>query len=246
MRLPIALALLLALAACGEQPEQREASAPSSASPAPALRPMGSPAGAARPDLAKCERLDPAEREAGGREAPLPIPPQFAAFAAADMDHVAVSTQAGATICADARYQDSALDFRTYQDGRFLGYAWYGYEANGFQLFDRAGEGKVIDTGAAPVFSPSGKRFGSVEWSASGFGALNAVLVMEVLPGGLKELTRFEQLPELSGDWHIERWRGEDCFELTAEIEAKPSPFMMRRTANGWALSAAPQGCPAG
>ena len=238
------LALLLALAGCEEAAKQDAAPTPSPAAtiqPAPAV-----PVKLAKPDLAKCERLDPVDTEGMERKGPLPIPARFTAFAATDMDHVAVTTLAGATLCADARYHDSAQDFATYQDGRFIGYAWFGYEANGFQLFDRAGQGLAIDTGAAPVFAPSGKRFASVEWSPSGFGALNAVLVMDVLPGGLKELARFEQLPELSGNWRIERWRGEDCFELSAEIDEARQRFIMRKGASSWTFAPAPQGCPAG
>jgi hypothetical protein len=129
------------------------------------------------------------------RGRPLAIPAKYAAYVAADRDHVAVATLTGATLCVDARYQESAQDFRDFADGRFFGYAWFGYEANGFQLFDRAGKGTAIDTGAEPVFSPAGKRFGSVEWSESGFGALNAVLVMQVLPDGLKELRASSNCP---------------------------------------------------
>lgn len=245
MRIAAGLAALLALAGCGKAAE-RNAAPPPSATAIPQAAPTAPPAPAAGPDLAQCERLAPAEAEGMERTGPLPIPAKFAAFAAADRDHVAVTTLAGATLCADARYHDTAQDFRTFGDGRFFGYGWFGYEANGFQLFDRAGTGTAIDTGAAPVFSPAGKRFGSVEWSASGFGALNAVLVMEVLPGGLKELARFEQLPELSGDWRIERWRGEDCFELTAEIEQGRQRFTMRKGPGGWAFAPSPRGCPAG
>jgi hypothetical protein len=92
----------------------------------------------------------------------------------------------------------------------------------------------------------SGKRFASAEWSPSGFGALNAVLVMDVLPDTIREAARFEQLPELSANWRIERWRGEDCFELSAEIDEARQRFTMRRGPGGWAFAPAPQGCPAG
>ena len=151
-----------------------------------------------------------------------------------------------------------ADDFRQFGAGRFIGYSWFGYEANGFQLFDRAGKGTDIDTGAAPVFSPSGQRFGSVEWSESGFGALNAVLVMQVLPGSLKELARFEQLPEGMADWRLDRWQGEDCFEVSVvapgdypesgEITAQTrrQRFAVSQGAKGWTIDPAPKGCPPG
>ena len=238
------LAALLSLTACGEAEKQEAAPTPSTA---PAAQPApAAPVIPAKPDLAKCERLDPIDSEGLERKGPLAIPARYAAFAAANRDHVAVATLGGATLCADARYHDSAQDFASYQDNRFFGYAWFGYEANGFQLFDRAGKGLAIDTGAAPGFSPSGKRLASVEWSPSGFGSLNAVLVMDVLPGSLKELVRYEQLPELSGNWRIEHWRGEDCFELSAEIDEARQRFTMRKDASGWAFVPAPQGCQTG
>ncbi|HOA49834.1 MAG TPA: hypothetical protein PKJ55_10360 [Novosphingobium sp.] len=240
-----ALAALLALAGCGpsgeQQPQAPAPETPAAAQPAPLAIKV-----AAKPDLAKCAPLAPIESEGMERKGPLAVPARFEPFAAADMDHVAVTTLGGAMLCADARYHDSAQDFSTFAGERFFGYAWFGYEANGFQLFDRAGKGTALDTGAAPVFSPSGKRFASAEWSPSGFGALNAVLVMDVLPDTIREAARFEQLPELSANWRIERWRGEDCFELSAEIDEARQRFTMRRGPGGWAFAPAPQGCPAG
>lgn len=260
MRRELASAALLALAGCGGGGDKGAAPESPAASAAPSPTASPTPVALAKPDLAKCPRYDPAERAEMERPRgrPLAIPAKYAAYVAADRDHVAVATLTGATLCVDARYQESAQDFRDFADGRFFGYAWFGYEANGFQLFDRAGKGTAIDTGAEPVFSPAGKRFGSVEWSESGFGALNAVLVMQVLPDGLKELARFEQLPERTSDWRLDRWRGEDCFEVSAvapedypesgEITAKTprQRFAVARGAGGWKMTPSTKGCPAG
>src|SRR5688500_1025486 len=47
------------------------------------------------------------------------------------------------------------IDFASYRDGRYLGFAITGYEVGGYTIVDRrsAGEGAAIETGIAPVFS---------------------------------------------------------------------------------------------
>lgn len=237
------------------------AAAPAQAAPTrPAATPPASPLArgkTARPDLRKCEKYGPVKAdETERRTKPLVFPAQFSTYVATDRDHVAVSSFSGRTICIDARFLHSIDNVRQFGNGRFFGYGWYGYEVNGYQLVDRAGNGALLDTGAMPVFSPSGSRLGAVEWSEAGFGMLNAVLVADVLPGEVSEVARIEQLPQYFADWRFDRWQGEECFEISAmkyddawaqdgsfNANAPRQKYKVFRSVKGWRLSPAPKGC---
>jgi hypothetical protein len=211
------LVLALGLAGCGSE-----------GAPAPAATQMPTPtptvasaivaANAAQPDLATCPafKIDADSAMERQRDKPLVFPATVAKIVATDFDRVAVSTLGGKTLCIDARYQEAIADAALTADKRFFGYGWSGYEAYGYILADRARDGAEFETGAKPVFSASGKRLASVEWSESGFGGLNGVLVMAVEPDRLRELGRIENLPEGYTDWRFDRWVRNGCFTLSA------------------------------
>ncbi|MGH6786160.1 MAG: hypothetical protein ACREBO_04960 [Novosphingobium sp.] len=167
------------------------------------------------PDLKACERFT---REEGDpelqRTRPLPLPASFKGLARADMDHIAVVTVAGNTLCLDTRFIDEISGAKASPDRRFLAFEWSGYEAYGYILFDRSGRGQVLETGIAPLAPPTGRRFAAIDLSVSAFGGLNAFAVWDILPVGLREAARVSDgLP--SGDWRLEGWSGDACINLS-------------------------------
>lgn len=238
---------LLALTACSGQsgsdsPASDAASdaAAAMSDAAPALTPVP-----VRADLARCERYKIEEGEMERqRTKPLAFPAAFKDIVATDRDHVAVATLDGGTVCIDARWQDSIHHTALSKDGRLLGYGWDGYEAFGYQLIDRAGKGQVIETGTAPLSSPSGRRLASIDWSESGFGGLNGFGVWEVQPGTVKRLALIsDNLPP--GDWRLLEWSGENCVGLTllpidavpnedGSLSRVPRDFWFASAANHW------------
>jgi hypothetical protein len=244
-------ALLLACAACqrGTAPTDTASVAPAANVPAPAAPAAKASAAAPQADLATCETYPASDSEERQRTKPLPIPARFAAIMRSDMDHLAVTTLAGGTLCIDARWTDNTSAMTLSADGRFVSFDWGGYEAFGHMLVDRAGRGKSIDTGAAPIFSPSRKLLAAVEQSASGFGALNAFAVWQVGAQSLTEVAMIDQLPRME-DWRIDKWSGDGCIELSAvtfenvpddnaALKDAPREHFTARAGKGWTLAPA-------
>ena len=250
----LAMATLAGLAACGTGGNQPAAAATAASS---ATTPPPGAVQAVRPDLSRCEKFKPESGEdLRQRDKPLVFPPEMAALVATDRDHIAVATLGGTTLCIDARWQDSIDEPVLSKDGRFLAWGWNGYESYGYELIDRSGAGQEVDTGDKPVPSPSGQRLASVEWSESAFGSLNGVLVLQVLPQGLKELVRIEDLPGEMADWRLDAWHGEDCFAVSAvrwadfpesgavTPETPRQHFAVTRQGVRWSVAPAAHGCP--
>lgn len=212
---------------------------------------------AAAPDLRACplqQHTDMSERQ---RKKPLPVPGALSALVRSDMNNYAVLTLSGGTVCVDTRFvEDTQGDLALSPDKRFLSFTWEGYESGGYMLVDRSGKGQVVETGAPPTFSPSGKRLAAVEWSESGFGSLNGFAVWHVEPEGLKQLALLEDIPGMAS-WKIDRWSGEDCVELSGvptdkvpddprEIDSAPHTHFAARPAGAtWKLAPSPRGCAA-
>jgi hypothetical protein len=170
---------------------------------------------AAAPDIAACPEPEMRDAYMLQRTKPLAVPRAFAGMIRADMNRYAVSTLGGGTVCVDTRdMEGTAEDHALSADKRFLSFTWQGYETGGHIVVDRSGAGQVVETGAEPSFSPSGKRFAAIEWSESGFGALNAFGAWQVEPEGVKTLALIEDMPAMTA-WKIDRWVGEDCIELS-------------------------------
>ncbi len=106
-------------------------------------------------------------------------------------------------------------------------------------------------------FSPSRGRLAAIEISESGFGSLNAFLVMQVEATGLRQLAKLEDIP-LHVDWRIDSWAGENCINLSAVPQsrvpenwndlpkARRDRYVARPGAKGWTLVPAQgRGCPA-
>lgn len=210
---------------------------------------------AAAPDPSACPEPEMRDAYAIQRTKPLAVPAAVAPVMRADMYRYAVSTLAGGIVCVDTRdMEDTQEDHALSADRRFLTFTWQGYETGGYVVVDRNGAGQVVETGAEPVFSPSGQRLAAVEWSESGFGTLNAFAVWEVEPEGLKEVAKIEDIPPMA-TWKIDRWAGDHCVELSAvpfdqvpddprEIDGAPrTRFAARLVDGGWKLRPSPIGC---
>jgi len=217
---------------------------------------MAAPALAKAPDLATCPRPSPENPGERQRTRPLPVPTALAGVLRASVLNYAVATLDGATLCIDTSWMESAETIALLGNGRFLSFDWMGYESFGHKLVDRTGKGQVIDTGVAPVFSPSRARLAAADLSESGFGALSAFAVWQVTPTGLRQIAQVTEVPEML-DWRIDGWAGEDCVKLSAipfdkapqdddYAKAPRNRFIARNVRGGWRIGPAAKGsCPA-
>ena len=179
-------------------------------------------AGTALPDLASCPKSEMVDEDYRERKTPIPLPPAFAGMAATDMDHLAVSTWSGDTVCVDMGWTEMIENPKASPDGRFLAFDWGGYEAFGHIVVDRSGKGQVVETGTAPLAPPTGMRFASIDFSESAFGGFNAFGVWQIEPVGLHLLAKVEAgFP--SGDWRLESWAGDRCVNLSVVPIDRPS-----------------------
>jgi hypothetical protein len=124
-------------------------------------------------------------------------------------------TFAGYTICIETSWIESTKDMELSEDGRFVSFEWFGYEAYGFKLVDRSGAGAVMETDLKPVSAPSGMLIAAYEHTESGFGSLNALGIWQVSANPVREVA-IVQLPEGLTDWRFDRWNGENCIEISA------------------------------
>jgi len=246
LRLAVAVAGALALAACGSQEEPAEEPAAKGASPTP----VSSRADA--PDLAICptpEALDPGTRL---RTESIAVPAALKGVMRSDMENFALSTLGGGTVCVDASWMETVDNARLSPDGRFVSFDWFGYEAFGHVIVDRDGKGTVIDPGVKPLASPSGKLLAAIDITESGYGPMNAFTVWRIDTASIGQLAQVEDVPAAT-DWKVERWSGKDCVELSAipwevyaDTAAPPNPprdAYHSLAAAGW--SVAPGRCPA-
>jgi hypothetical protein len=92
-----------------------------------------------------------------------------------------------------------------------------GYESSGYMLVDRttSGDEAVIATGVAPIFSPDGRHFASVEISGAETGNLEAFAVWEVAAQGTHQRLYVTALPA-GDDWRVDGWPRGDCLALSA------------------------------
>lgn len=211
MRSIFAVSALL-LAACGS-PSQSDEGGEQAVAAGPTAAP--SPAAAATPDLAACPARELLEEGLRERTAPIVVPAPLRQVMRSGMDNFAFVTRDGATVCVDASWMEAIQEPALSPDGRFASFDWGGYEAFGHVIVDLGGKGQAIDTGVAPVASPSGKLLAAADLGEAGFGALNAFAVWRIEPAGIRQLARLEEIPSAT-DWRIEGWASEACVDLTA------------------------------
>jgi hypothetical protein len=240
MRRMLIAAAAVGLAACGsEDPGGTNAAA--QGEPAAEVASAGT-ATPARPDLAGCPARRLLEEGLRERTAPIPVPAELASVMESGMDNFAVLTLDGSTLCIDASWMEEIHAPRLSPDRRFVSFDWGGYEAYGHVIVDRTGTGRELDTGVAPVYSPSGRRFAAADLGEAGYGALNAFAVWQVERASIRQLAKHEEIPDAT-DWTIERWVGERCLELSAipwdgytgQADAPRDPYRARE-AGGWRI----------
>lgn len=156
--------------------------------------------------------------EITGRPKPAPrIPREFRAMVAeATPDRLVVRGLDGQPIPVSLDWIEP-LAFTQWQDGRFLGFAFTGYEAEGYILVDRRmrGEAALLETGREPVFSPDGRFFAAAEVTDSAFGNLNGLGLWEVLPE--RTVRRlFTDVMTRAFDWRVDGWTRPGCAALSA------------------------------
>lgn len=214
MRIGLPVLALIALSACKPVNEPQFEQGDNASATAPAVG--VATAAASRAGIAGCPDFPFVNDGTRTRKAALPVPGALKDILVSDRDHFAVTLLSGGTACVDTRSMDAVKNLSLSADKRFVSWDWDGMEAFGHVIVDRAGKGTEIDTGTAPVASPSGARIAAVDWSESAFGALNAFAVWDRAPGGLEQVARVESPPQGFTEWKIDGWQGEACVRLSA------------------------------
>jgi hypothetical protein len=200
----IGLAALATLGACGGGGEEGSAKAqPTSARPSAATE--------------ACAQF-PKNPDAGEGTRPVKVPSQFAAYVSASDTTLTVQRTSGAPACIDIGGID-VESFDTFLDGRLLGATLFGHEYNSYRLVDRHGTAEPVETGVKPTFSPSGRRFASVDISEAGFGAFEALGVWEVTDRPIRNLVTLQDILDRGYDWQLVRWASDDCLVLSTAAD---------------------------
>jgi len=192
----IVLAALAALAACDRSDSQPAAAQPVAGAPSSAV-------------AQTCAEF-PKNPDAGEGTRPVKVPQQFASFVTASDTTLTVQRSSGTPACIDIGGVD-VESFDTFLDGRMIGAEIIGNEYNSYLLVDRNGTAAPVETGLKPVFSPSGRRFASVDISEAGFGAFEALGVWEVSDSTIRNLVTLDDILGRGYDWKLVRWASDDC-----------------------------------
>ncbi len=203
----------------------------------------------AKPQLNRCPDLPALLDGQIPRAKPVKVPDPLEDLVKSSRDRLAVVTLTGATHCIDMRLKGEVSEFELSTDGRFLTFAWAGYEAQGYVLLDRSGAGTLVDTGVRPVYSSSRRRFAALNESEGSFGELDGVGVWQADPVGMRRLVLITSLPPMK-DWRIDGWTGEDCVALSAvrlpragaTVDVATAPrdrYVIKPVRNVWRLTRA-------
>lgn len=189
---------------------------------ATAVAPFMATQAIAAPDISSCPTPDDLEDSTFDAKKPATLDPAFAGVAVTDGKNLAVSTLSDATFCDPVHWVFSLKDPGFLMSQRFIGMKWYGLEADGYLLIDRAGKGGVVDTGRRPAFSDSVMRMASIQFSGAGWGGLEALAIWDVTEKGLKEIYRRPNddsetaLPNSYTDFRIDSFVGQSCLRISA------------------------------
>jgi len=192
----IAGAAILALAACDSSNSDQAAAQPTTAAPSAAA-------------AQTCAEF-PKNPDAGEGTRPVMILSQFASYVKASDTTLTVQRNSGSPACIDISGVD-ITSFDTFLDGRMLGVEIIGNEYNSYLVVDRDGTAAPVETGVKPVFSPSGRRFASVDISEAGFGAFEALGAWEVDGNSTRNLVTLQDILDRGYDWKLVRWASDDC-----------------------------------
>jgi hypothetical protein len=212
--------LLLALGAAGALAGCERAPT----APAPAETSTTEPTGAPKQRCAQFPRNPDQDPDAR-----WDVPKAFDRYVEASATTLTVQRNEGAPACIDISYgQPNAWD--SFADGRLFGVGIIGDEYNSYLIVDRRGTEDPIETGFAPTFSPSDRRFASVDISESGFGAFEALGVWEMGDRSIRNLVTLQDLLDRGYDWKLERWASDDCLVFSSTDEATPEDTEDRKT----------------
>jgi hypothetical protein len=202
-----AIAALASLAAC-DRTDNGAAAAAGDAAAAPGL---------AAEAAQSCPEF-PKNSDAGEGNRPVVVPARFASYVRASDTTLSVQRSSGRPACIDiGGVGVESLD--SFLDGRLIGATIYGNEYNSYMLVDRHTGAEPLETGVKPVFSPSGRRFASVDISEAGFGAFEALGVWEISDSAIRNLVTLEDILDRGYDWRVVRWSGDDCIVFSTAAD---------------------------
>lgn len=168
------------------------------------------------PDLSVCERF-PLHPEANDeREDPLALPADWAGIAASSRNWIAIATEYRTTYCVNTERMLYGGNFERFGD-RFIGFSYVAAETHGYMLIDRAGQGRAIDTGVRPHFSPDGSKFAVLNRADTGMEGFDGFAIWHTY-GNLLTPYLVNAGPPLYPmlDWAIDYWDGENCLHISA------------------------------
>jgi len=210
----VGLAAMLALTGCDRSSSDQAAAQPTTAAPSAAASQA-------------CAEF-PTNPDAGEGTRPVKVPSQLATYVSAGATTLTVQRTNGVPACIDIGGVD-VTSFDTFLHGRMIGAEIIGNEYNSYLLVDRNGTGNPVETGVKPTFSPSGKRFASVDISEAGFGAFEALGVWEVSGNSIRNLVTLEDILDRGYDWKLVRWASDDCVVFSTAADPSGVDLVARK-----------------
>jgi hypothetical protein len=160
----------------------------------------------------------PKNPDAGDGTRPVAIPAQFTSYVRASDTTLTVQRISGPPACIDIGGVDvESMD--SFLEGRLVGATIFGHEYNSYLLVDRNTNTEPVETGVKPVFSPSRRRFASVDISEAGFGAFEALGVWEVTDDSIRNLVKLEDILDRGYDWRLVRWASDQCIVFSTAAD---------------------------
>ncbi len=168
------------------------------------------------PDISICDDLPIDAEITAARVDPVALPADWEGFATSSRNWIAIWTEHSRTYCVETAWMFEATNFERFGE-RFLGFDWIGLEAFGYVLIDRARQGREIDAGSRPLFSPDGSKFATLQRSDANYGGFEGFAIWQT-HGNRLEPYIVNAGPPLYPmyDWRIDRWEGEHCLHISA------------------------------
>ena len=168
------------------------------------------------PDISICGDLPSDPEFTTDRVDPIALPADWQGIATSSRNWIAIWTEHSRTYCVETAWMFEATNLERFGE-RFLGFNWVGLEAFGYILIDRARQGREIDTGARPLFSPDGSKFATLQRSDANYGGFEGFAIWQT-HGNMLEPYIVNAGPPLYPmyDWRIDGWEGEHCLHISA------------------------------
>ena len=202
------------------------------------------------PDFSYCDSLPLSQEANEDRKHPISLPNEWVGVAASSQNWIAVATEFNTTYCVETTWIHEAANFERFGQ-RFLGFEWnFGSrEAFGYILIDRAGQGRVIDTGAKPVFSPDGGYLATLSRTDANNFSFEGFAIWQTYSHRLEPIFVNDGPPFYPMvDWRIDRWEGNNCLHISAapydrfngqweNIPNLPRNRYVAKIANDWQIT---------